>query len=280
MKKRFFVAAALFAAVIALAPSASAQRLTILHTNDTHSHIDPERGGADDGHGGVIERAAFIDSVRVADGARNVLLLDAGDFDQGSSYFTMLGGDLEVELLNAMGYDAVALGNHEFDNGLDELARRMHNVKGDVLCANYDFRGFELENCVKPYAIYKRGGFKIGVIGLLCDVRSVVAAETASKLKYLSPAEVTNKWADYLKNDQKCDIVIALSHLGYEGDPESDGNDCGLAAKSRNLDIIIGGHSHTNLPEPRIVNDLDGKPVTIVQDYRWGLFVGKFDVRR
>jgi len=280
MKTRMIIAAALSAALLALAPSASAQKLTILHTNDTHSHIDPERGGIDNGHGGVIERAAFIDSVRVADGAKNVLLLDAGDFDQGSSYFTMLGGDLEVSLLNAMSYDAVAIGNHEFDNGLDELARRMHNVKGDVLCANYDFSGFELDKYVKPYAIYKRGGFKVGVIGLLCDVRSVVASETAAKLKYLSPAEVTNKWADYLKNEKGCDLIIVLSHLGYDGRPDSDGNDCGLAAQSRNIDIIIGGHSHTNLPEPTIVKDLDGKSVTIVQDYRWGLYVGKFDITK
>jgi len=270
--------AALFIAASSI--SVSAQKLTVLHTNDTHSHIDPQRGGADDGRLGVIERAAFVDSVRRADGARNVLLLDAGDFDQGSSYFTILGGDLEIEILNALAYDAVALGNHEFDNGVDELARRLKNYKGDVLCANYDFSGSALEKCVKPYAIYKRGGYKVGVIGLLCDVRSVVAAETAAKLKYISPSEVVNKWAPYLRNEKGCDLVIIISHLGYDGRPGSDGHDCGLASMIRDVDVIIGGHSHTDLPEPTMVNDLDGKPVMVVTDYRWGLYMGQLDITK
>lgn len=285
-------------------------RLTILHTNDTHSHIDPERGGRDAGKGGVIERAAFIDSVRAADGRRNVLLLDAGDFEQGSSYFTILGGKVEIETLNAMRYDAVCLGNHEFDNGLDDLARRARKLKCDVLCANYDFSSFELGRYVRPYAIYRRGGLKIGVIGLLCDVRSVIPAETAAKLTFISPAEVVNKWASVLRDKKGCDLVIVLSHLGYGSGaskikpstappsesaassnvaggkaapvpamvPEADRDDCGLATLIRGVDIIVGGHSHTNLTEPTVVPDLDGKPVTIVQDYRWGAYVGQLTV--
>jgi len=271
---------AVLAAMVAAAPAASAQKLTILHTNDTHSHIDPQRGGEDDGRLGVIERAAYIDSVRRADGARNVLLLDAGDYDQGSSYFTVLGGDLEIDILNAMKYDAVALGNHEFDNGLDELARRMKNYKGDLLCANYDFSAFELGKYVKPYAIYKRGGMKIGVIGLLCDVRSVVDANIASQIKYLDPAPIVNDLAKMLKEEKKCDLVVIISHLGYDGRPGSDGHDVGLAALSRNVDVILGGHSHTNLPEPTMVNDLDGKPVMVTTDYRWGLYVGRLVVEK
>lgn len=286
------------------------RKLTILHTNDTHSHIDPERGGRDAGKGGVIERAAFIDSVRAADGRRNVLLLDAGDFEQGSSYFTILGGKVEIETLNAMRYDAVCLGNHEFDNGLDDLARRARKLKCDVLCANYDFSSFELGRYVRPYAIYRRGGLKIGVIGLLCDVRSVVPAETAAKLTFISPAEVVNKWASVLRDKKGCDLVIVLSHLGYGSGaskikpstappsesaassnvaggkaapvpamvPEADRDDCGLATLIRGVDIIVGGHSHTNLTEPTVVPDLDGMPVTIVQDYRWGAYVGQLTV--
>ena len=192
-----------------------AQKLTILHTNDTHSHIDPERGGRDAGKGGIIERAAFIDSVRAADGKKNVLLLDAGDFEQGSSYFTLLDGQIEIAAINAMKHDAVALGNHEFDNGLEDLAKRMKKLDCDVLCANYDFSEFELGKYVKPYAIYKRGGMKIGVIGLLCDVRTVVAAETASKLHFMSPSEAVNKWSTWLREKKGCDMVIVLSHLGY-----------------------------------------------------------------
>ena len=275
MKRIFSIVAAL---CFLSAQSLDAQRLTILHTNDTHSHIDPQRGGRDDGKLGVIERAAFIDSVRTADGRRNVLLLDAGDFDQGSSYFIVLGGRVEVDLLNAMGYDAVALGNHEFDNGIEDLCERMKRFKGDVLCANYDFSEFELGKYVKPYAIYRRGGLKIGVIGLLTNVRSVVAAETAARLKYLSPSECVNRWSAYLRERKGCDLVIVLSHLGYDGRPGSDDHDCGMAAMSRGVDMVIGGHSHTYLPEATYVNDLDGKPVMIVQDYRWGLYVGDIKV--
>lgn len=265
--------------LLCCAPALNAQKLTILHTNDTHSHIDPLRGGRDDGKLGVIERAAFIDSVRLADGRRNVLLLDAGDFDQGSSYFTVLGGQVEVDLLNAMGYDAVALGNHEFDNGIEDLTWRVKQIKGDVVCANYDFSGFELGKYVKPYAIFRRGGLKIGVIGLLTDVRTVVAAETAAKLHYLSPSECVNRWASVLRDRKHCDLVIVLSHLGYKGNPASDGNDCGLAAKIRGVDIIVGGHSHTFMAKEDWVDDLDGKPVMIVQDSCCGRYVGDIKVR-
>ncbi len=271
MKKTAFVMALCLA--FAVSGPSYAQKLTILHTNDTHSHIDPERGGKEKGMGGVVERAAFIDSVRCADGRKNVLLLDAGDWDQGSSYFTILNGDLEVSLVNAMKYDAFSLGNHEFDNGIDELTRRVKNIKGDVLCANYDFSAFELGKYVKPYAIYRRGGFKIGVIGLLCNVRTVIPTAVAEKLAFQDPAEQVCKWAEYLREKKGCDIVIALSHLGYREDME-------MAAKTHGLDIVVGGHSHTELPEPSIVEDLDGRPVTIVQDYRWGLYVGQFDIRK
>lgn len=246
----------------------SAQRLTVLHTNDTHSHMDPER----DGRGGVIERAVFIDSVRTADGRRNVLLLDAGDWDQGSSYFTILNGDLEVEVLNAMGYDALVLGNHEFDNGIDELARRVKAIKGDVLCCNYDFSEFKLGKYVKPYAVYRRGGYKIGVVGLLCNVGSVVAADISEKLVFQDPVEAAGKWATYLKEKKHCDLVIVLSHMGYK-------EDCVFVSKSRNIDLVVGGHSHTDLRGPTMVNDLDGNPVPVVQDYRWGTYVGRISIR-
>ena len=159
----------MIAAVIA-ASTLYAQDLTILHMNDTHSHIDPQRSGDYIGMGGVIEQAAFIDSVRVAEGKKNVLLLHAGDFGQGTSYFTELDGNIEIDVLNSMGFDVVCLGNHEFDNGTSELARRLRNLKADVVCANYDFSDSPLENLVKPYAILRKAGLKIGVIGLLTDI--------------------------------------------------------------------------------------------------------------
>lgn len=254
------------------------QDLVILHVNDTHSHEEPLRdGGTQGGMGGVIERAAYVDSVRTAVGKKNVLLLHAGDFSQGTSYFTELGGDIEIDLINAMKYDVVTLGNHEFDNGIDELARRLGNLKCPVVCANYDFSELVLGKYVKPYAIVHKGGMKIGVIGLLTDVTRVVQRAIADKMKRFDDIEVANKWADYLKNEEHCDMVIALTHIGFD----SVGmNDPALVAGTRNIDLVVGGHSHTFLTEAEYRNNLDGRPVPIVQDGCWGLFVGQVDVYR
>lgn len=254
------------------------QDLVILHVNDTHSHEEPLRdGGSQGGMGGVIERAAYVDSVRTAVGKKNVLLLHAGDFSQGTSYFTELGGDIEIDLINAMKYDVVTLGNHEFDNGIDELARRLGNLKCPVLCANYDFSELVLGKYVKPYAIVRKGGMKIGVIGLLTDVTRVVQKSIADKMKRFDDIEVANKWADYLKNEEHCDMVIALTHIGFD----SVGmNDPALVAGTRNIDLVVGGHSHTFLTDAEYRDNLNGRPVPIVQDGCWGLFVGQVDVYR
>lgn len=248
--------------------SLSAQDLTILHFNDTHSHIDPQRSGDLQGRGGVIEQAAFIEQVREEEGKRNVLLVHAGDFGQGTSYFTELGGNIEIDVMNDLGFDVVTLGNHEFDNGADELARRLKNLKADVVCANYDFTGTSLEGIVKPYTILRRGGKKIGVIGLLTDVSSVVDISMAQGIQYQEPAPIVNELAGFLKNKKKCDLVICLSHLGY-------GDDKRLAGQVRDVDIIVGGHSHTHLEDIHHEKDLDGKDVKIVQNWKWGLNVGK-----
>lgn len=254
------------------------QDLVILHVNDTHSHEEPLRdGGTQGGMGGVIERAAYVDSVRTAVGKKNVLLLHAGDFSQGTSYFTELGGDIEIDLINAMKYDVVTLGNHEFDNGIDELARRLGNLKCPVVCANYDFSELVLGKYVKPYAIVRKGGMKIGVIGLLTDVTRVVQKSIADKMKRFDDIEVANKWADYLKNEEHCDMVIALTHIGFD----SVGmNDPALVAGTRDIDLVVGGHSHTFLTDAEYRNNLDGRSVPIVQDGCWGLFVGQVDVYR
>lgn len=254
---------------------ATAQDLVILHTNDVHSHIDPVRSGAEAGLGGVIERAACVDSIRQAVGKRNVLLMDAGDFSQGTSYFTLLKGDVEVDVMNAMGYDVVCLGNHEFDNGLEELARRVRRLDCPVVCANYDFRSPELEKLIRPYCILRRGGMKIGVIGLLTNITVVVDRKIADKISYLDPVEVTNRYAAYLKNEKHCDLVICLTHLGYEGnfftDPE-------LVAGVENVDLVIGGHSHTFLEKAEYATDRTGRKIPIVTDGGWGLYLGKTDI--
>lgn len=254
--------------------AAAAQDLTILHMNDTHSHIDPERSGRDAGKGGVVEQAAYIDSVRTAVGRKNVLLLHAGDFGQGTSYFTELNGNIEIDVLNAMQFDAVCLGNHEFDNAMEELARRIGNLEVPVVCANYEFSGSPLEGLVDPYIIVRKAGKKIGIVGVLTDVSTVVSRETADLLKYQNPVEVMNKYADYLKNERNCDLVICLSHLGYD----HKDSDCELATMVRNVDIIVGGHSHTHLDDLTRVKDLDGKDVIIVSDWKWGLEIGNLSV--
>lgn len=262
-------------AALAAFTAVQAQDLVILHMNDTHSHIDPERSGKHTGKGGVIEQAAYIDDVRSEVGKKNVLLVHAGDFSQGTSYFTELNGDIEIDLLNAMGFDAVALGNHEFDNGMAELARRLKHLKAVPVCANYDFTGTPLENLVKPYTIVKKAGRKIGIIGLLPDLMDVVDASIASQITFLAPDKLVDKYAAYLKDEEDCDLVVVLSHLGYEGEPYTDRE---LVAVTRNVDVIVGGHSHTKLEDKKVFKNKDGEDVVIVTDWKWGLQVGRLDV--
>lgn len=259
--------------LLAVMAGASAQRLVIIHVNDTHSHLDPERSGEEAGLGGIIERAAYIDSVRNAVGKDKVLLLHAGDWDQGSPYYTIYGGDLEVSLLNALKYDCLTFGNHEFDNGVDDLGRRVKDIKCPVICANYDFSQFDMgRKGVKPYAVIRRGGLKIGLIGMLTDITKVVSYETASRVPRAGEdPEVVNRWADFLRNEKKCDMVIVLSHIGYEEDLE-------MVKDIRGVDIIIGGHSHTFVKDLEYRTDLDGKQVPVIQDGCWGLNIGQINV--
>ncbi len=274
MRKSLAILAAALVLLCACQPKQ--HKLVILHLNDTHSHFEPLRSGAEAGQGGVIERAAYIDSVRAAEGEENVLLLHAGDFSQGSSYFTQLGGDLEIATINAMRYDVVTLGNHEFDNGIEELARRLSVVDCPVVCANYDFSPFEAGKYIKPYAIVEKAGRKIGVFGLLTDILKVVDRSISDRLPKFDDVETAQKWADYLKNEEHCDLVIALTHIGYDGESFTDPV---LVSKTRNIDLVVGGHSHTFLEKMEFVKNLDGKPVPIVQDGCWGLNVGQIDVR-
>ena len=274
--RRLYAAVAVVVAVLVSATGDNAQkRLTIIHFNDTHSHMEPERTGDENGLGGVIERAACRDSIVKADGRRNVLFLHAGDFSQGTSYFSILGGDVEVDVINALKYDCITLGNHEFDNGVDELARRMSKVKCPVVCANYDFSQFELGKYVKPYTIVRKAGMKIGIIGLMPDITTLVSHEISSKIPAFDNSQVVNKWASFLKEEKKCDLVIALTHIGYTGGPY---NDHTLVRGSRGVDIVVGGHSHTFLEEPGMEKNLDGQIVPIVQVGCWGLEMGNMKV--
>lgn len=266
--KRFAIIAGLALIAAACAPKWDG-KLTILHFNDTHSHFEPVFVDSVNAiRGGVIERAVFIDSVRKANGPENVLLIHAGDFSQGSPYFTELHGDLEIATINAMGYDAVCLGNHEFDNGIEDMVRRVSMLNCPVVCANYDFRTFDTEGHIKPWITIEKAGMKIGITGLLCDLSSVIDPDQAARLPKYNDAEVINKWAQYLKEDEKCDLVISLNHIGFEDEPYMDWM---MVNDTRNVDLVVGGHSHTFLNKIEYAKNLDGKEIPIVQNGCWGL---------
>lgn len=228
----------------------SHKELVILHTNDTHSQIEPYTSKTDTNVGGFLRREALIREVRSHHD--NVLLFDAGDFSQGTPYFNFFQGYVEVKLMNAMHYDAATLGNHEFDNGLVALAKRLKKADFQVVCANYQFANKSLSKQIKPYTIIEKNGLKIGVFGLTVDVCALVAPSTATCLKYLDPIQTAHKCVEILKN-QGCDLIVCLSHLGVE--EEDTVNDYLLANAVPDIDIIIGGHSHKELKEPVLVGN-------------------------
>ena len=192
-------------------------------------------------------------------------------------YYTTLGGMLEVGLVNALGYDVVTLGNHEFDDGIEHLGRRLAGLKCPVVCSNYDFSQFELGKYVKPYVILRRGGLRIGIFGMLTDITKVVERTIADRLPKFDDVETADRWASYLKNEKKCDIVIALPHLGLENE---DFMDQDLVRATRNIDLAVGGHSHTFIKDIVYENNIDGKPVPIVQNGCWGLDTAELSIEK
>ena len=274
MKKPIIMIIAVLAAL-----SLDAQNLTILHLNDTHSHVEPEKMGDVKGHGGVIEQSIYISEVRKEMGEQNVLLLHAGDFSQGTSYFTQLEGQIEIDLINTFGYDVVTLGNHEFDNGPAVLAKRLVQLECPVVCANYDFSKTDLADIVKPYAIVEKAGKKIGVIGLLTDISTVVDSSANVGLVYMDPVSVAQKYVDCLRNEEKCDLVICLTHLGDERDKNTTAPiDQDLVAGTTGIDIVVGGHAHTRLEDMEIWKNAAGEDVVYITDGCWGLEIGRLDI--
>ena len=254
------------------------KQLVILHTNDTHSCILPLKESLTDtviaGRGGFIRRIAMIKEQR-KEHPKNLLLFDSGDFSQGSSYYTMFKGDVEIGLMNRMGYDAVTIGNHEFDFGLENMARVFKMAKFPIVCANYDFTGTVCEGLVKPYVVLKRNGVRVGVFGLGAKLQGLVSGKNCVGVKYLNPAEVTRKMVDILRNQEKCDVVICLSHLGWD---ISDYSDEELIPDTRGIDIVLGGHSHTFMKEVQYLKNLDGKQVADDQNGKHAALVGKLVV--
>lgn len=262
------------AVAVTLTAAAKGRQLLILHTNDTHSCVLPLNPNLADtmlaGRGGFLRRAAMIDQMRKED--KDLLLLDSGDFSQGSPYYTMFKGDVETELMNIMGYDAATIGNHEFDFGLENMARIFRKAKYPIVCANYDFTGTVVEGLVKPYVIIKRKGVRIGIFGLSPKLDGLVMASTCAGVRYSDPIKTANAVADKLKNEEKCDVVICLSHLGWD---EAGLNDMEMMAKTRNIDLVLGGHSHSYFQTLNHVRNLDGKDVPNDQNGKHGIFVGK-----
>ena len=259
------------AIAIAFAAVACQPRLVIIHTNDTHSHFDPIRGGKSDGLGGIIERAAFVDSIRSVYPPEKVLMLHAGDFNQGSSYYSELGGSLEPKIVNAMGYDCITLGNHELDEGIESLAQRLSVIECPVVCANCEFPDI-LQQYVTPTAVIERGGMRIGIIGMESDIATMVAAPTAQRIRQLDNVETINKWTEHLRKEDKCNFVILLSHLGYDVDQE-------VVPQTKGLDLIIGGHTHTFVDDIIYVKDASGKKIPIITDGCWGLQMGLIKIK-
>lgn len=276
-KQSFLLVVSLFLFGVGV-PAQTIRRLHVLHTSDTHSRIEPLDPHSSDNHagmGGVARRAALVNQYRQQH--PDVLLFDSGDFSQGTPFYNLFKGELEVKAMNLMGYDAVGIGNHEFDFGLDNMARIYKMAKFPVVCANYDVKGTVLEGLVKPYVVIKRKGLRIGVFGLSPKLEGLVQGKNYEGVAYLDPAASANRVVDILKNKKHCDVIICLSHLGMvQGDnitPEDWDNL--VIPQTHGIDLVLGGHSHTYLKKPRAFQDADQKDVALMHDGKNGYYVGK-----
>jgi len=255
----------------------SKKHITILHTNDVHSHIEPF--GPEDpknpNMGGVARRATLVHQIRNEN--PNTLLLDAGDIFQGTPFFNFYGGELEFKLMSKLKYDAATLGNHDFDNGIDGLYSQLPNADFNFLISNYDFSDTVMNGHTSPYKVYMKEGVKIGIFGIGIELKGLVTDKLYKETKYLDPIEVTQDMTRILKEDKKCDIVICLSHLGYEYKNEDKISDIKLARATENIDLIIGGHTHTFLDRPTIETNKAGKKVLVNQVGCYGIYLGRID---
>ena len=256
----------------------SHKNITILHTNDVHSHVEPFSKDHSEfpNKGGFERRATLISEIRRQN--PNTLLFDAGDIFQGTPYFNFYGGEIEFKLMSMLGYDAVTIGNHDFDNGIDGLDKQLPNAKFDIISSNYDFKNTILESKVSDYKIYNKSGIKIGVFGLGIELEGLVSKDLYKETKYLDPIDIANDTAKKLKETENCDIVICLSHLGYKYEKfPNKVSDLNLAKSTKNIDLIIGGHTHTFMNKPVVVKNNVGNDVLINQVGCFGLYLGRID---
>ena len=280
MKRRDFIqqatAATAFATIggygFSSFTSKSAKKITILHTNDAFGPED----GRNANQGGVARRATLIESIRNEN--PNTLLLDAGDIFQGTPYFNYYGGELEFKLMSKLKYDAATIGNHDFDNGIDGLYAQLPHANFQFISANYDFKNTVMDTHVKPYQIFIKDGIKIGVFGIGIKLDGLVDKKMYKETVYLDPIETSQEMTRILKEQEQCDLVICLSHLGYHyrKSPEKI-SDLNLAKATKNIDLIIGGHTHTFLPKPTVAQNLEGKNVLVNQVGCYGINLGKID---
>ena len=264
----------IFVCVFSVVAVAQKKQLVILHTNDTHSCIMPLNPNLADtalaGRGGFLRRMALIEDERAK--TPGLLLIDSGDFSQGSPYYNFYKGEVEVELMNRMGYDVATIGNHEFDFGLENMARIFRMAKFPIVCANYDFTGTSVEGLVKPYTIIKRNGLKIGLFGLSPQPKGLVDTTKFVGVKYLDPVETATRMAALLKTKKRCDVIICVSHLGWEDEELTDQM---LVPATRDIDIVLGGHSHTYMKTLQYVKNVDGKDVPVDQNGKHGIWIGR-----
>ncbi|MDA8769188.1 metallophosphoesterase [Winogradskyella sp.] len=263
---------------VSSANASKTKKITILHTNDVHSHIDPF--GPDDGRnankGGVARRASLVESIRKEN--PNTLLFDAGDIFQGTPYFNYYGGELEFKLMSMLKYDLATIGNHDFDNGVDGLYAQLPHADFDFVSANYNFKNTVLDTHVKPYKIFNKDDVRIGVFGLGIELEGLVGKRHFKETEYIYPVEIAQDMSRILKEDEQCDIVICLSHLGYFYKKTPDKiSDLLLARQTKDIDLIIGGHTHTFLPKPTIEKNSVGKNVLVNQVGCYGLYLGQID---
>jgi 5'-nucleotidase len=252
------------------------KHITILHTNDVHSHIEPfsPDHGEFPNQGGIARRYSLISEIRKEN--PNTLLFDAGDIFQGTPYFNFYGGELEFKLMSKLGYDAATIGNHDFDNGIEGLYAQLPHAKFPFVIANYDFSNTILKSHTKPYKVFKKDGVKIGVFGIGIELKGLVSEKNYKETEYLDPVEITRETVRILKQEEKCDLVVCLSHLGYHYKHDKI-SDLKLASLTRDIDLIIGGHTHTFLDKPTVAKNMDGKNLLINQVGWAGLRLGRID---
>lgn len=253
-------------------------KLTILHTNDQHSRIEPfdSSYSRNPNQGGFARRAALIQKIREEE--KNVLLLDSGDTFQGTPYFNFFGGELEFKLMSMMGYDASTMGNHDFDNGLEGFKKVLPNAKFPFICSNYDFKNTILDGQTLPYKVFKKNGIKVGIFGVGIELAGLVGKKSYGETVWQNPIEIAQHYATFLRNEKKCDLVICLSHIGYDyKDNPRKISDKILASQTDGIDLILGGHTHTFLPEPQTFVNKSGKNVMVNQVGWAGLLLGKIN---